>query len=266
MSEGVIDLRDVRVVAGRRTILAVDALSVAPGEFVAVIGPNGAGKSTLLKAVLGLQRAAGTVRVLGQAVGDLGPGAVARLRRRIGYVPQVLAGRSELPLTLREVVAIGRTGTAGLGRRLRADDWRRVDDWLARLGLAALGTQAYGDLSGGEQRKGLIAKAMVQDPEILLLDEPTANLDLAWRERIVETLETLFADVHATVVLVCHDLEVIPSCGERLVLLEAGRVTAEGSPADVLVPERVAGLYGLDLEVLHRGGRYTVVPRQGGAA
>ena len=264
MSEvGVIDLRDARVRAGRRTILAVDALLVTGGEFVAVIGPNGAGKSTLLKTLIGTQRAAGTVRVLGRAVGDLRAGGLARLRRRIGYVPQVLAERSELPLTLREVVAIGRTGIAGLGRRLGRDDWRRVDEWLQRLGLAPLADQAYSSLSGGEQRKGLIAKAMVQDPEVLLLDEPTANLDLAWRERIVETLETLFRDVAMTVLLVCHDLEVIPACCERLVLLEGGRVTAEGTPGEVLTSDRVARLYGTLLEVLHRRGRYVVVPQGG---
>lgn len=264
-SDAVIDLRAVRVRAGRRTILSVDALSVEAGAFVAVIGPNGAGKSTLLKTLVGIQRAAGTVRVLGRTVGDLGAGGLARLRRRIGYVPQVLAERSELPLTLREVVAIGRTGIAGLGRRLGREDWRRVDEWLGRLGLAPLAGQAYSNLSGGEQRKALIAKAMVQDPDLLLLDEPTANLDLAWRERIVETLESLFRDVPVTVLLVCHDLEVIPACCGRLVLLEDGAVAADGPPAGVLTSDRVARLYGTHLEVLHRRGRYVVVP-QGEAA
>ncbi len=263
--EAVIDLRAVRVRAGGRSLLGVESLAVGAGEFVAVIGPNGAGKSTLLKTLVGIQRAAGTVRVLGRTVGDLGAGGLARLRRRVGYVPQVLAERSELPLTLREVVAIGRTGIAGLGRRLRPDDWRRVDGWVERLGLAPLGGQGYSSLSGGEQRKGLIAKAMVQDPEVLLLDEPTANLDLAWRERIVETLESLFRDVPVTVLLVCHDLEVIPACCGRLVLLEDGTVTADGSAAEILTSDRVARLYGAHLEVLHRRGRYVVVP-QGGPA
>jgi len=260
-AESVIDVRETRVRAGGRTILAVDGLSVAATEFVAVIGPNGAGKSTLLKTLVGIQRAAGTVRVLGRAVGNLTAGGLARLRRQIGYVPQVLAERSELPLTLREVVAIGRTGIAGLGRRLRRDDWRRVDEWLERLGLARLAGQAYSNLSGGEQRKGLIAKAMVQGPDLLLLDEPTANLDLAWRERIVETLESLFRDVPVTVLLVCHDLEVIPACCGRLVLLEDGAVAADGRPADVLTSDRVARLYGTHLELLHRRGRYIVVPQ-----
>lgn len=262
MSEAVIDLCNVRVRAGRRMLLVVDALTVSAGEFLAVIGPNGAGKSTLLRTLLGFQRAAGTVRMLDVRVGDAGAAGLARLRRRIGYVPQALAERSELPLTLREVVAVGRTGIAGLGRPLGRDDWRRVDAWIDRLGLGPFAGAAYADLSGGEQRKGLIAKAMVQDPEVLLLDEPTANLDLAWRERLVETLETLFREVRLTVVLVCHELEVIPSCCGRLVLLEDGRVTADGPPEAVLGAERLTRLYGADLEVLHRGGRFTVVPRQ----
>jgi len=266
MSETVIDLRNVRVCAGWRTILAVDALTVRRGRFLAVIGPNGAGKSTLLRVLVGMQRAAGTVRVLGVRVGDAGGMALARLRRRVAYVPQALAERSELPLTLREVVAIGRTGIAGLGRPLGRDDWRRVDAWIDRLGLGPFARAAYADLSGGEQRKGLIAKAMVQEPDVLLLDEPTANLDLAWRERLVETLETLFREVQLTVVLVCHELEVIPSCCGRLVLLEDGRVTAEGPPDAVLSGPCLARLYGADLEVLYRGGRFTVVPRQGAPA
>jgi len=262
MSDVVIDLRNVRVCASRRTILAVDALTVSRGEFLAVIGPNGAGKSTLLRVLVGMERAAGTVGVLDVRVGEAGAAGLARLRRRVGYVPQALAERSELPLTLREIVAIGRTGIAGLGRPLGRDDWRRVDAWIDRLGLGPHARAAYADLSGGEQRKGLIAKAMVQEPDVLLLDEPTANLDLAWRERLVETLETLFREVRLTVMLVCHELEAIPTCCSRLVLLEDGRVTADGPPEAVLIAPRLARLYGADLEVLHRRGRFTVVPRQ----
>jgi len=264
MSDPVIDVRDLRVNAAGHTILALDRLAVNPGEMLAVLGPNGAGKTTLLRTLSGFQRpSAGTVTVLGRAVGLLGGAALARLRRRIGYVPQLLAARAELPLTLREVVAIGRTGIAGLARPLRPDDWRRVDEWIERLGLESLAGRGYGDLSGGEQRKGLIAKAMVQQPDLLLLDEPTANLDLRWRERIVETLETLYARTRVTVVLVCHELEVLPACCRRVVLLEEGRAAAEGRPEDVLTPERVASLYGVRVEVIHRAGRHAAVPLAG---
>jgi iron complex transport system ATP-binding protein len=164
------------------------------------------------------------------------------------------------------VVAVGRTGLAGLLRPLRREDWRVVDEWLDRLGLAHLATAAYGDLSGGEQRKGLIAKAMVQKPELLLLDEPTANLDLFWREQIVATLQRLYEQARPSLVLVCHELEVIPPCVSRIALLEDGRLVAAGASLDVLTTERVGPLYGPGLDVVSRGGRWAVVPREAGDA
>jgi len=200
------------------------------------------------------------VHVRGQAVYQLGSVSRARLRRRICYVPQILAGRSEMPLTVREVVAIGRTGIAGLLRPLRRNDWQMINQWIERLGLKPLADQRYGDISGGEQRKTLIARAMVQEPELLLLDEPTANLDLGWREQIVATLQHLHQQTHVTVVLVCHELEVIPQACRRLLLLIDGRISASGSPEDVLTSQRVASLYGPSLSVLNNNGRYAVIP------
>jgi iron complex transport system ATP-binding protein len=165
-----------------------------------------------------------------------------------------------MPLTVREVVAIGRTGIAGLLRPLRREDWHVVDEWIERLGLAALAKRGFSEISGGEQRKTLIARAMVQQPELLLLDEPTANLDLGWRERIVETIDHLYASMALTVVLVCHELEVLPtSCG-RVVVLEDGRLRTDGSPEDVLTTGTVAGLYGPGLSIVRSGGRFAVVP------
>ncbi len=256
-----VSLDGLSVVASRRTILSIDSLRVDRGEFVGLLGPNGAGKSTLLRCLLGMQpHAHGGVQVLGQPVERMGSGALAHLRRRMGYVPQILPAHSEMPLTVREVVAIGRTGIAGLLRPLRADDWRIVDDWLGRLGLTTLAHRGFGEISGGEQRKTLLARAMVQNPELLLLDEPTANLDLGWRERIVELIETLYRETHITVILVCHELEVLPRCNSRVVVLEAGRITADGSPAETLTAGRIQQLYGSALDVVHHAGRWATVP------
>lgn len=261
MTDAAVDITDLRVRAGGREILAVDRLCVRRGEVCTLLGPNGAGKSTLLACCLGLARPhQGQVRVLGQSVGWLRGRALSRLRCRVGYVAQTLAARSEMPLTLREVVATGRTGIVGLFRSLTRDDWRIVDEWIDRLGLAPLARQAYGQLSGGEQRKTLLATAMVQQPELLLLDEPTANLDLFWREQIVATLQSLCTESRLSVVLVCHELEVIPTCSRRLVLLESGRVSDDGTPEQVLTERRVASLYGPGLRVVHASGRHAVVP------
>lgn len=264
MTEPAIQIEGLHVSAGGRTILSVAHLTVAAGEVVTVLGPNGAGKSTLLKCCLGFQRGVtGDVQLLGQCVRRLSAGGLSRLRRRVGYVPQILAIHSEMPLTLREVVAIGRSGLVGLMHPLGLDDWRVVDEWIERLGLAGLAGAAYSDLSGGEQRKALIARAMVQQPELLMLDEPTVNLDLFWREQIVAVLEELCRQMRLTVMLVCHELEVIAPCCRRIVLLEAGRIAADGEPVDVLTDERIASLYGGGLAVVHNAGRHAVIPTGG---
>ena len=256
-----IQLNRLVVHAGRRDILSAPHLELAQGELVGLLGPNGAGKTTLLRCLLGIQgHASGRVEVLGRHVGEIGNGELARLRRKIGYVPQILPARSEMPLTVREVVAIGRTGIAGLLRPLRSDDWRIVDEWIERLGLSNLSRQGFGEISGGEQRKTLIARAMVQQPELLLLDEPTANLDLGWRERIVEIIDELYQSMRLTVMLVCHELEVLPaSCG-RVVVLDAGRIIDDGPPEDVLSTDMITSLYGPGLAVVRSAGRWAVVP------
>ncbi len=254
--------RGLSVRAARREILHLGALSVERGELVGLLGPNGAGKSTLLRCLLGLQsRARGRMEVLGQSIFGLRPGALAGLRRRIGYVPQLLPSTSEMPLTVREVVAIGRTSLAGLLRPFRREDWRIVDEWVERLGLASLAGRGFGEISGGEQRKTLIARAMVQRPELLLLDEPTANLDLGWRERIVGLIDELYASEGLTVVLVCHELEVLPSGCRRVVVLDDGRAVGDGAPEEILTAELISELYGSGLCVVRAGGRWAVTPK-----
>lgn len=260
-----IDIRDLSVHAGHKTLLSIETLSVARGEFIGVLGPNGAGKTTLLRTCLGNHRhAQGHIELLGEQFASVGWLRLARLRRRIGYVPQLLPVRSEMPLTVREVVAIGRTGAAGLFRRLSRRDWQIIDTWLERLGLAVLAGQGYGEISGGEQRKTLIARAMVQEPEMLLLDEPTANLDLGWRERIVETVETLYRTLGLTVLLVCHELEVLPPSCHRVAVLRDGRLVADGRPEELLIDDLLTAMYGPGLSVVSRAGRFAVVP--GGVA
>ncbi len=262
MTRLAVEVDALQIWRDRRRILSVDRLEVPAGDVVVVLGPNGAGKSTLLRCLVGVVRPApGRVRVLGDDVGRLSSRAITRLRRRVAYLAQVLAPGSEMPLTLREVVAIGRTGRAGLWRPLLRRDWKLIDTWIDRLGLARLARQSYSALSGGEQRKTMLAMAMVQEPEILLLDEPTANLDVFWREQMVTTLETLHREHALTIVLVCHDLEVIPATASRVVVLRNGRVAAQGACRDVLTRRCVEALYGSNLDVLQQGGRYVLVPQ-----
>ncbi len=256
-----IEIEGLRVRLRGRVVLDVPRFQVAAGRLAALMGPNGAGKTTLLRVCLGGERPArGRARVLGEPVTALRGGALARLRRRIGFVPQRLPARSELPLTVREVVAIGRTGRVGWGRRLSARDWAAVDEWIERLGLGGLAGRAFGELSGGEQRKAILARAMAQEPELLLLDEPTAHLDLGWRERLVATIQRLFTQTGVAILLVCHELEALPPACRQVALLEGGRLTATGTPEAVFTEARVRRLYGAGLRVAHQGGRHAVTP------
>ncbi len=265
MTAAAIEIQGLRVVHGDRCVVALDQFSVDAGEALTILGPNGAGKSTLLKCCVGMSRiAAGSVRVLDQPVHRLGAVALTRLRRRVAYLAQLLAPGSELPLTLREVVAIGRTGRKGLLRPLGRPDWLLVDQWIERLGLGCVARQLYGVLSGGEQRKALLAMAMVQQPELLLLDEPTANLDVFWREQIVRTLDDLHRETKLTIVLVCHDLEAIPSCARHVLVLREGRAIAQGTTAEVLQQQLIEDLYGRGLTVLRQGSRYLLAPQSPG--
>lgn len=261
MSDSVIYIDNLCVNSRNRTILSIEELIVSKGEVFVVFGPNGAGKSTLLKASLGLQRiSGGRMLVLGQCVHQLNSIDLSRLRSRIGYVAQNLSFPSEMPITVREVIAIGRTGIAGLFRRLSKMDWFIVDEWIERLGLTNLAGQSYSELSGGEQRKALIAKAMVQEPEILLLDEPTSHLDLGWREEIVKTIQNLYEHMKMTIIMVCHELEVIPPCCSQFIILNNGKVLDKGKPREVLTNKCISSLYGSGFNVQYQSGRYILIP------
>jgi ABC-type cobalamin/Fe3+-siderophores transport system ATPase subunit len=264
MTSPAVEIRNLTVHAARRCLLEVECLQVPARQIAAIMGPNGAGKTTLLRACLGLVTSfQGQVRVLDCNIARLSARALAQLRCRVGYVPQLLPTHGELPLTVREVVAIGRTGRAGLFRSFSKTDWQCVDEWIDRLGLAALSNRAFSEISGGEQRKTILARAMAQQPELLLLDEPAANLDIGWRERIIDIIQTLHAETSISVVLVCHELEVIPSSCRRVFLLDHGRMIASGSPESVFTDGRVAALYGAGLRVMHEGGRHAVLPQGG---
>jgi iron complex transport system ATP-binding protein len=264
MIPAALEIRGLAVHAARRCLLDVEHLRTEAGSVVALMGPNGAGKTTLLRACLGLVTPTrGEVTVLGENVLSSRGAAMAGIRSRIGYVPQLLPSGSELPLTVREVVAIGRTASAGLFHPLSHNDWQTVDQWIERLGLTPMAARAFSQISGGEQRKTIIARAMAQEPELLLLDEPTANLDLGWRERIVETVQTLYTQTRISVVLVCHELEVLPPACRQVVLLDQGHVAATGSPETVFTSERVSRLYDAVLCAVHQGGRHAVLPGGG---
>ncbi len=260
MSAGSLDLSDVRVRRSGRTILQIERLEIPAGTFVGILGANGAGKSTLLKVCAGLIKpTGGSVHIDDCDLTTQGPWRKCHLRKRIGYIPQSAEYNAELPFTVREVVAMGRTSLRPLLTRLKREDYEIVDHWIDRLGLSARRDQTFRSLSGGEQQKVLIARAMSQDPEILMLDEPCANLDFNWKHQISEVVESLFRQSDVTVLMVSHETGVLPPACERIVLLAEGRLVADGPAGEVLAPTSLQRAYEGAFETLLKGGRrYTI--------
>jgi iron complex transport system ATP-binding protein len=260
MTRGRLRLRGVEVHSRGRTILKVDDLEIPSASFAGIIGTNGAGKTTLLKVCCGLLKPErGTIELDDANLAELGAWNRSNLRKRIGYIPQAAEYNSELPFTLREVVCMGRISTKGLLTRLSKEDHAIVDRWIDRLGLSSLRNQTFRSLSGGEQQKALVARAMAQQPEILMLDEPCANLDFNWKYQITEIIEQLYHDVHMTILMVSHDTSVLPGACSRLVLLHEGNVLADGHIDDVLAAEALETAYQCRIEMRDVGGRkYTI--------
>ncbi len=259
----IIEARNLCVCRQRADILKEVSFSLERGEFLAVLGPNGAGKSTLLQSIPGLIQYDGQLKVLGSDVRRLSPRARGRLRRRIGYVPQLHSRPvAVLPLSVREVVELGRVGVRGMGRRFRESDRQICDRIMEETQLGALGDRSVVVLSGGEQRKAHLARALAQEPEVLLLDEPAGHLDFRWQEAITLLVGHLWRTTQMTVIMVTHDLRHLPAGITRVALLKAGRLIRIGSPADILQDQPLSDLYDLPLRVVKSGGRYLAVPEE----
>jgi iron complex transport system ATP-binding protein len=260
MRGGSISLSGVRVLRSGRAILDVDNLQIAPGAFIGILGTNGAGKTTLLKVCCGLIKPnRGKVVFDNESLNSLSSWRKSTLRKRIGYIPQTAEYNADLPFTLREVVSMGRTSVKPLLARLDSEDHEIVDSWIDRLGLADRRNQTFRSLSGGEQQKALIARAMAQEPEVLMLDEPCSDLDFNWRYQITEIVDRLYQQANITVLMVSHETNVLPCCCNRIVLLHEGRILTDGKADDVLASEALERAYKCRVEVVEVDGRkYTI--------
>ena len=213
----------VVVLDGRRILHGVD-LRVDAGETVALLGPNGSGKSTLVRAVVGLHKLAGGSLFLFGV-----PAARFRDWRRIGYVPQRVTAASGVPATVREVVRSGRLPRLRRFRPAGPADEAAVSRALDAVGLAERARDSVADLSGGQQQRVLIARALAGEPDLLVLDEPLAGVDLDRQEAFAEILAALAA-AGTTVLLVAHELGPLEPLVDRAVTLRSGRVAAVGPP------------------------------------
>ena len=249
LPEPPLPLRVQGLTAGYNRRPAIEDLSftVARGELVGLIGPNGAGKSTLIKALIGLLRPwRGRIELLGRAP--------RQARPRLGYMPQVEAVDWNFPATVREVVKMGGYRRQWGLRRIRdlldgsSDDVGRA---LARMRIAHLAARPIGELSGGEQRRVLLARALLRDPDLLLLDEPTAGLDVTAEE----TLQALFLELQRegkTLIVATHDITAVRAAYSMVLCLNR-RLVAAGPPRAVMTERVLVDTFGRHLVVFHEG-------------
>jgi zinc/manganese transport system ATP-binding protein len=238
----VVELEGVAVGYPGRVLWRDLSLVIDPGEFVAVLGGNGTGKTTMLKLLLGLLHPlAGTVRVLGDAP--------SRGDRRVGYVPQHSAFGPDVPVRGVDLVRLGADGHRFGPRRASASVTARVAASLAAVGADSYADAPVGLLSGGEQQRLRIASAVVDDPPLILADEPLLSLDLASQRQVADVLDARRRAVGAAVVVVTHDVNPVLRYVDRVVYLAAGRWTA-GTPDEVLTSASLSALYGVEIDVL----------------
>ncbi|MDE0614143.1 MAG: ABC transporter ATP-binding protein [bacterium] len=241
--------RDVRVSFRDHEVVCGVDLELGPGEWLGIIGPNGAGKSTLLRSIVGLADYSGTI--------DLGgghaPGAVD-----VALVPQFPV----MPkgMTVAEYVLLGRTAHLGWLARESRRDRQIVSSVLHRLELSAFAERLVSTLSGGEAQQVVVARALAQQCPVLLLDEPTSALDLGHQVSVLELVDDLRRTEGLSVLAAMHDLSAAARFADRLILIDHGRIVAQGSPTDVLRPDLLSAVYGTSLTVQSIDGELVVLP------
>jgi len=222
MSKEVVNLKDVEVTYDARIILREINLKVISGEAIGLWGPNGAGKTSLLKVIGGLLKAAsGTVELFGEKLswqtGD-------RLRKNIGYVPQFLEVEPEIPVLVREVVMMGRYGRIGLLRFPGSEDYVAVEEAARQLEIEGLLKRPFGQLSGGQKRRVLIARALAQGARLLLLDEIFSWLDSQMKDKLLILWHQVIRKQKITSILVSHEAELLQSLCTRVIHMENGQL------------------------------------------
>ncbi len=253
-------LSKTKVRRGGRVILNIDNLQIPSGAFAGVIGVNGAGKTTLIKVCCGLIKPnQGTVKFDDIDLAALGSWSKSNLRKRIGYIPQATEYNAELPLTLREVVTMGRVSVKPLLSPLNKEDYEHTDYWINKLGLTGQRNQTFRSLSGGEQQKVLIARAMVQEPAILMLDESGSNLDFNWKYQITSIIDQLYQQTHITILMVSHETDLLPPSCNRIVLLHKGQILADDTAERVFASDAIERAYQCRIKTVDVGGRKYIV-------
>jgi iron complex transport system ATP-binding protein len=259
----VLELADVTVKRGQATLLDGVDWMVEEDERWVILGPNGAGKTTLMQLCSAqIHPTGGVVGILGEVLGTVD---VFELRPRIGWTSAAVADRIPRHELVRDVVVAASYGVVGRWReRYDELDHGRAEDLLVEVGAKALMDRTFGTLSEGERKRVQIARALMTDPELLLLDEPAAGLDLGGREDLVATLSVLAMDEYSpATILVSHHVEEIPPGFTHALMLREGRVTAAGPLPEVMTEEVLSKTFGMRLVLHEEDGRYSARRRAG---
>ena len=241
----IVDVHDLAVDIDGHPVLWDITFSIEPGTLLGIIGPNGAGKTTLLRVLLGLVQATrGTVSVLGRSPTELGRGA-----HQIGYVPQRLEFDPRFPVSVRDVVMMGRVCCLGLFRFPRRADWRKVEHSIRQVGLTGSERRRIGELSGGEQQRAFLARALCSETKLLLLDEATTGLDLPAQHELYALLQRLRRELDLTVIAVSHDLLELGAHADELICIN-GTTHIHGNPQTVLQSHQLREAYRCEFDFL----------------
>ncbi len=255
-----IELEDAYVSLGGRVVLEDITFALKEGMFLGVVGPNGAGKTTLLRVILGIARPdSGTVRVMGMT-----PSELKRELHHIGYVPQTVLFDPIFPVSIFDVVMMGRICCIGTLRFASKADREAVSDSIRMVGLEGLEKRPIGELSGGQQKRAFLARALCRETRILLLDEPTAGLDLPAQGQFMELLAGLKARLGLSVVFVSHDVNVLARYSDEMMCINR-TMHLHGRPQEVLDSERLKEAYRCEFDFLVGSGSHKDHGAAGGA-
>jgi iron complex transport system ATP-binding protein len=254
-----VEISDLSVSLGGRAVLSGVGARVPRGEWLTLIGPNGAGKTTLIRALAGLVSFAGSIRLDGSALGGRSRRELARLVALVPQIPQTPPA-----MTVAAYVLLGRNPHVGYLASEGDADRRAAARAIARLGLGPVARRSLASLSGGERQRAVLARALAQQPRVLLLDEPTSALDLGHQQHALELIDALRAQDGLTVISAMHDLTLAGLYADRLLLLDRGRIVADGTAEEVLTESAIASCYRAEVNVVPDGGGVLVIPRRRG--
>ncbi len=248
----VIELDGVSVNKSKCVLLDRISLRVSRNEFVGIIGPNGAGKTSLLNVIAGFEKFDGKLRLFGRTETWT---RARESRMRVGYVPQAFEIDPAFPILAIEAVMIGFYGRIGLFHSPGRDERKQALELMELMRVAHLADRPLGHLSGGERQKVSLARAILQKPEVLLLDEPTANLDIAIQKEVLNLIGEIYERESPAVLFITHDFNMLPEPMRRAVFLKRGQVVFDGRIEDALTNNRLNRLFEYPLETFERNGR-----------